>query len=86
MDKLGENLRSQLCGRPAQHHQLNPLGDTIAQGDGTLHHRDVLHAALANVILVVYKLAQRAERDEHEVLHGNCEAFPVGRKQPDGFF
>lgn len=62
MDKLCENLSSQLSGRPAQHHQLNPLGDTITQGNGTLHHGDVLHAAASNVILIVYKLAQRAER------------------------
>lgn len=53
MDELGENLSSQLSGRPAQHHQLNPLGDTITQGDGTLHGRDVLHAAVADVVLVV---------------------------------
>lgn len=62
MDKFGENLSSQLSGRPAQHHQLNPLGDTITQGYGTLHYRDVLHAALANVILIVDKLEERAER------------------------
>lgn len=59
MDKLGENLSSQLSSRPAQHHQLNPLGDPITQGDGTLHHRNVLHAAVGNVILIVYKLAER---------------------------
>lgn len=59
VDELGENLRSQLSGRPAQHHQLNPLGDSVAQGDGTLHHGDVLHAAASNVILVVYKLTER---------------------------
>lgn len=62
VDKLGENLSSQLSGRPAQHHQLNPLRDTITQGDGTLHHGDVLHAAASNVILVVYKLAESRER------------------------
>lgn len=62
MDKLGENLSSQLSRRPAQHHQLNPLGDTVTQGDGTLHHWDVLHAAVADVVLIVYKLAERAER------------------------
>lgn len=53
VDELGENLSSQLSGRPAQHHQLNPLGDTITQGDGTLHRRDVLHAAVTDVVLVV---------------------------------
>lgn len=59
VDKLGENLSSQLSSRPAQHHQLNPLGDTIAQGNGTFHHGDVLHAAAANVILIVCKLTER---------------------------
>lgn len=62
MDKLGENLCSKLSRRPAQHHQLDPLGDAITQGDGALHHWDVLHAAVPNVILIVYKLAQSAER------------------------
>lgn len=64
MDKLGENLSSQLSGGSAQHHQLNPLGDTITKGYGTLHHRDVFHAAVANVILIVDKLEERAERRE----------------------
>lgn len=62
VDKLSENLSSQLSCWSAQHHQLNPLGDPITQGDGTLHYRDVLHAAATNVILIVYKLAKRAER------------------------
>lgn len=53
MDKLGENLSSQLSGRSAQHHQLNPLGDPVTQGYGTLHRRDVLHAAVTDVVLVV---------------------------------
>lgn len=62
VDELGENLSSQLGGRPAQHHQLNPLGNTVAQGYRALHHGDVLHAAAADVVLVVYKLTGRAER------------------------
>ena len=62
MDKLGENLRSKLSRRPAQHHQLDPLGDAITQRDGALHHWDVLHAAVPNVILIVYKLAQSVGR------------------------
>lgn len=62
VDELGENLGPELSGGPAQHHQLDPLGDAVAQGDGTLHHRDVLHAAVANVVLIVCKLAQRRGR------------------------
>lgn len=60
MDELGENLGPELSGGPAQHHQLDPLGDAVAQGDGALHGRDVLHAAVANVVLIVCKLPWRS--------------------------
>lgn len=59
VDELGENLGPELSGGPAQHHQLDPLGDAVAQCDGALHHRDVLHAAVANVILIVCKLRNK---------------------------
>ena len=62
VNKLGENLRSQLSCRPAQHHELHPLGDTITQGDGTFHGGDVLHAAAADVALVVDKLEQNENK------------------------
>lgn len=38
IDELGENLGSELRGRSAEHHELYPLGDTITQCNGTLHH------------------------------------------------
>lgn len=37
IDKLGENLGSELRCRPTEHHELYPLGDTIAQCNGALH-------------------------------------------------
>jgi len=63
VNKLGENLSSQLRCRPAQHHELHPLGDTITQGDGTFHCGDVLHAAAADVALVVGELQQNKSKN-----------------------
>lgn len=80
MDELGENLSSQLSSWPAQHHQLNPLGDPITKGNGTLQHGDVLHAAAFDVILKVYKLMKEAETEENKPLHGNCKAICARRK------
>ncbi len=84
VNKLGENLSSQLSGWPAEHHQLNPLGDTITQGYGTLHRGDVLHAAVADVVLIVPKLA-KSTKSRALMLYGNCEAFPIGGETPNSF-
>lgn len=62
-NKLGENLSSQLSRRPYQDHELYPLGDTITQSDGTFHCGDVLHAAVADVALVVGKLEQNESKN-----------------------
>lgn len=78
MDELGENLCSELSGGPAQYHQLDPLGDAVAQGDGTLHHGDVLHAAVANVVLIVCKLAWRRGRVKTALSHFPQSSSPVG--------
>lgn len=86
MDELGEHLGSKLSGRPAQHHQLDPLGDSVTQGYGTLHHGNVLHAAVANVILIVDKLAQRAERGEREALPRKLQGISLGEETAHGGF
>lgn len=56
MDELDEDLCAQLRGGTAEHHQLYPLGDAIAQGDGPLHGGVLLHAAIYEVILIIREL------------------------------
>lgn len=82
MDELGENLGPKLSGGSAQHHQLDPLGDAVAQGDGTLHHWDVFHAAVANVVLIVCKLAQRRGRVKMGPSHSSPPVSSSGRYSP----
>lgn len=78
MDELGEHLGPELSGGPAQHHQLDPLGDAVAQGDGTLHHWNVLHAAVSNVVLIVCELAWRRRRVKAVPSYFPPGSSPVG--------
>lgn len=83
MDELGEDLCSQLSCRPTQNHELHPLGDTIAQRNGTFHHGVVLHAATADVVLVVCKLEKRVKHmlthfaKRTEVLQNTFECLEI---------
>lgn len=56
LDKLDEDFSSELWGGAAEHHQLHPLGDAVAQGNGPLHGRVLLHAAVHQVILIIGEL------------------------------
>lgn len=56
MDELDEDLCPELRGGTAENHQLYPLGDAIAQGNGPLHGGVLLHAAIYKVILIIREL------------------------------
>lgn len=66
MDELDEDLCAQLRGGTAENHQLYPLGDAIAQGDGPLHGGVLLHAAIYKVILIIRELEGK-KKDSHQV-------------------
>lgn len=53
LDELNEDFSSELRGGAAEHHQLHPLGDAVAQGYGPLHGGVLLHTAVHHVILIV---------------------------------
>lgn len=59
LDKLDEDFSSELWGGAAEHHQLHPLGDAIAQGNGPLHGGVLLHAAVHQVILIIGELGEK---------------------------
>jgi hypothetical protein len=56
MDELDEDLCPELRGGTAENHQLYPLGDAIAQGNGPLHGGVLFYAAIYKVILVIREL------------------------------
>lgn len=56
VDELDEDLCPELRGGTAENHQLYPLGDAIAQGNGPLHGGVLLHAAIYKVILIIREL------------------------------
>lgn len=58
LDELDEDFRPELRGGPAEHHQLHPLGDAVAQCDGPLHGGVLLHTAVHHVVLIVGELRE----------------------------
>lgn len=56
MDELDEDFCPELRGGAAENHQLYPLGDAIAQGNGSFHGGVLLHTAIYKVILIIREL------------------------------
>lgn len=68
MDELDEDLCPELWGGTAEDHQLYPLGDTIAQGNGPLHGGVLLYAAVYKVILIIREL-EGEKKDNIKMQH-----------------
>lgn len=84
MDELDEDLCAQLRGGTAENHQLYPLGDAIAQGDGPLHGGVLLHAAIYKVILIIRELEGKKKKRQPSgilgVLRGTSAPLSGGRE------
>lgn len=65
MDELDEDLCPQLRGGTAENHQLYPLGDAVAQGNGPLHGGVLLHAAIYKVVLIIREL-EGGKKENHQ--------------------
>lgn len=69
LDELDEDFCPELGGGAAEHHQLYPLGNAVAQGNGSFHGGVLLHTAIYKVILIIRELGGRKQ------LSGQCSGI-----------